>query len=72
MHLNNLKCSLGCIVDKDQHHIFENCVALKPYQHNNLHDCMFEDSDKQKDAISVFLLIEQRRQDIFQCAEHNL
>ena len=72
MHPNNLKCSLGCIADEDQRHIFENCSALKSFQYTNLYNFIFEDSDKQKEAISVFISIEQKRQELFQCAENNL
>ena len=72
MHPNSLKCSLGCIADEDQRHIFENCSALKSYHYKYLYDFIFKDSDKQKEAISVFISIEQKRQELIQCAENNL
>ena len=72
MHPNSSKCSLGCIADEDQRHIFKNCSALKSYQYKYLYDFIFKDSDKQKEAISVFISIEQKRQELIQCAENNL
>ena len=62
MHYNSLKCSLGCIADEDQCNIFQQCGVLKSNQTNNQYNNIFEDSDKQKDAISVFISIEHRRQ----------
>ena len=72
MHYNSLKCSLGCIANEDQFHIFQQCEVLKSNQNNNLYNNIFEDSDKQKDAISVYISIEHRRQQLIQCADSNL
>ena len=66
MHLNNMKCSLGCNADEDQQHIFENCGVLHTDQNRNIYNYIFEDSDKQKEAISAFIIIEERRRELIQ------
>ena len=72
MHSNRLQCSFGCIAVEDQRHIFPHCGALRSEQNNILYDNIFEDSDKQKDAISAFISIEHRRQQSVQCEDNNL
>ena len=64
MHLPNLKCSLGCNSDEDQRHIFEQCEVIKSHLHMKLYDNIFQDSTKQKEAISVFLMLEERRKEL--------
>ena len=64
MHLLNLKCSLGCNSDDDQHHIFENCEVLKSHLHINMYDYIYLDKEKQKEAISLFTTLEERRKAI--------
>ena len=63
MHSPNLKCSLGCNSDEDQRHIFEQCKVKKSHVHMELYDHIFHDSTKQKEAISVFLILEERRKE---------
>ena len=47
---------LGCIPDEDQRHNFQNCRALNSDLNKNLYDNIFENSDKQNKAISVFII----------------
>ena len=57
----NPKCSLGCNSDEDKRHIFEQCEVLKSHSYINLYDNIFQDSTKQKEALSVFIMLEERR-----------
>ena len=64
MYSQNLKCSLGCIADEDQRHIFENCAFLDWSLGTKIYDYIFEDSDKQKETISTFIITEERRRNL--------
>jgi hypothetical protein len=64
LHSPNLKCSLGCNSDEDQRHIFGQCEVLKSHFYNNLYDYIFQDSTKQKEALSVFIILEERRKEL--------
>ena len=68
VHPRNRQCSIGCSSDKHQRHIFENCKVLHSDKNRNLYDYIFGDSDKQKEALSAFILIEERRRDLIQSA----
>ena len=68
MHPKHLQCSIGCSSVEDQRHIFEKCKVLHSDQNRNIYDYIFGDSDKQKEAISAFILIEERRIDLIQSA----
>ena len=68
MYLKNPKCSLGCNADEDQRHIYENCEVLHSDQNKNIYSYIFEDSEKQKEAISSFINIEERRRELIQTA----
>ena len=62
LYKSNLKCSLGCFDNEDQIHIFTQCLWL---QNINLSSTeykdLFKDSNKQKEAIIVFLQKEKQR-----------
>ena len=66
MHPKNLQCYLGCSSDEDQRHIFEKCKVLQSDNNRNLYDYIFGESHKQKEAISAFILLEERRRDLIQ------
>lgn len=70
MYSQNLKCSLGCIADEDQRHIFENCAGLDSNIGTKMYDYIFEDSDKQKEAISTFIITEDRRRNLMKQADN--
>ena len=61
LHSLNLKCIHGCNKDEDQRHIFEECEVLKSNNNVKLYDYIFQDIIKQRQAISAFILIEERR-----------
>ena len=61
LHSLNLKCIHGCNKDEDQRHIFEECEILKSNNHIKLYDYIFQDIVKQRQAISAFILTEERR-----------
>ena len=61
LHSLNLKCVYGCNKDEDQRHIFEECEILKSNTNVKLYDYIFQDIVKQRQAISAFILIEERR-----------
>ena len=61
LHSLNLKCIHGCNKDEDQRHIFEECEILKSNNNIKLYDYIFQDIVKQRQAISAFILIEERR-----------
>ena len=64
MHSNNLKCSQGCPIQEDQRHIFSGCDKLNSDKNNNIYEHIFEDIDKQKEAIHTLLHIEERRKEL--------
>jgi hypothetical protein len=66
--LNNLKCYHGCNTDEDQRHIFEQCEVLKSNTEEKMYDLIFENEDKQKQAISTFMPIDEKRKSIKQGA----
>ena len=63
MNKNSLKCIFQCPSDEDQRHIFTNCEALKSSQNrdNVRYEDIFCTERKQKQAISLFLMTENRR-----------
>ena len=63
MNKNSLRCIFECPSDEDQRHIFTNCDALKSNQNkvNVRYEDIFCTERKQKHAISLFLMIENRR-----------
>ena len=63
-----MKCCLGCNTDEDQQHIYENCGVLHTDPNRNVHNSLFEDSAKQKEAISASTIIEERRRELIQSA----
>ena len=64
LHSPNLTCSLGCNSNEDQRHIFENCEVLKSNLSMNMYDYIFLDKEKQKEAIYLFTIVEERRKAI--------
>ena len=64
MHLNNLECSQGCQVQEDQRHIFAGCDKFNSDRNIDIYDYIFEDIDRQKEAICIFLHIEERRKEL--------
>ena len=64
LHSSNLTCSLGCNSNEDQRHIFENCEVLKSNLSMNKYDYIFLDKEKQKEAISIFIILEERRKEL--------
>ena len=75
MNSNNLNCSLGCLVPENQQHIFEDCKEIrKQIQYNNSYKIkdIYEDTHKQKAAISYFLQIEEKRLDLKKKLEDTL
>ena len=64
LHSSNLTCSLGCNSNEDQRHIFENCEVLKSNLSMNMYDYIFLDKEKQKEAISIFIILEERRKEL--------
>ena len=68
MHLNNRKCSLGCNANQDQRRIYEKYGVVHTDQNRNVYNYIFEDSAKQKEAISAFIIIEERRRELIQSA----
>ena len=69
LHLNNLKCFHGCNTDEHQRHIFEQCEVLKSNSEQKMYDLIFENEDKQKQAISTFINIDEKRKCIKQGAQ---
>ena len=55
MYSQNLKCNFGCSFDEDQRHIFEKYDILESNLGTNIYNYIFEDNDKQKEAISAFI-----------------
>ena len=66
MNKNSLKCIFDCPSDEDQRHIFTNCDALKSNQNkvNVRYEDIFCAERKQKHAISLFLMTENRRKNL--------
>ena len=53
-----------------QRHISENCAVLDSNLGTKMYDYIFEDSDKQKEAISIFIITEERRRDLMKQADN--
>ena len=66
MHSNNLECSQGCQGQEDQRHIFAGCDKLNSDMNTDIYDYIFEDIDRQKEAICIFLHIEEKRKELSQ------
>ena len=62
LNKGNLGCSLGCNTDENQVHIFQHCQALIPpnTQENVKYNFIFNEKSKQKQAIEIFLLLEEK------------
>ena len=52
---------MGCSENGDQHHIFEKCDFLDTNLDMNNYDFIFKDSEKQKQAIYLFNITEEKR-----------
>ena len=66
---------MGCLVPENQQHIFEDCKEIrKQIQYNNSYKIkdIYEDTHKQKAAISYFLQIEEKRLDLKKKLEDTL
>ena len=63
LNKGNLSCSLGCNTDENQAHIFQHCQVLIPpsTQENVKYNFIFNERSKQKQAIEIFLLLEEKR-----------
>ena len=64
MHLNILECSKGCQLQEDQRHIFSGCDKLNSHKNSNIYAFILEDIYRQKEAISIFLHLEERRKEV--------
>ena len=63
LNKGNLGCSLGCNTDENQAHIFQDCQVLNPQntQDNVEYNFIFKETNKQKQAIQIFLSLEEKR-----------
>jgi hypothetical protein len=61
LNSGNLKCTLGCLEEEDQAHIFENCRYLNTSKENICLNHIFQDLNTQKDAIQKIMRIENER-----------
>ena len=54
---------MGCNTDKNQAHIFQDCQVLHPQntQDNVEYNFIFKETSKQKQAIQIFLSLEEKR-----------
>ena len=61
MNSGDLRCSLGCLDDENQGHIFEKCPFLKTKEEQISLEYIFMDHIRQKEAIIKILRIEKER-----------
>ena len=64
MHSNNLYCSYGCLANEDQRHLFQECSRLDSKDKEDVYDFLFQNTGRQKKAVSAFIQIERRRKEI--------
>ena len=64
MHSNNLYCSYGCLANEDQRHLFQECSRLDSKDKEDVYDLIFQNTGRQKKAVSAFIQIERRRKEI--------
>ena len=64
MYKNTLQCSLGCLAEENQKHIFEDCIPVREKLHLKeifKIDLIYGDLSKQKAAVDNFIQIEENR-----------
>ena len=64
MYKNTIQCSLGCLAEENQKHIFEDCIPVR--EKLNLKerfkiDLIYGDLSNQKAAVDNFIQIEENR-----------
>ena len=63
MNKNNLQCTFGCTSIEDQRHTFLICKEIRSQVNvgNTQYENIFCDIDRQKEAIQIFIQIEDKR-----------
>ena len=64
LNRGNLRCSLGCIEDESQTHIFEKCVPIREKLKLNTSTSMasiYQSVSEQKEIITIFEQIDDQR-----------
>ena len=64
MHSNDLECSYGCHANEDQRHLFQECSILDSKDKEDVYDFIFQNTGRQKKAVSAFIQIEMRRKEL--------
>ena len=66
MNKHNLQCTFGCTSIEDQRHIFLICNEIRSQINvrNTQYENIFCDIDQQKEAIEIFLQIEDKRKEM--------
>ena len=64
MYKNTIQCSLGCLTEENQKHMFEDCIPVR--EKLNLKeifkiDLIYGDLSNQKAAVDNFIQIEENR-----------
>ena len=63
---------MGCNANEDQRHIFEKCDILNTNLDMKNYNFIFKDSEKQKQAIYLFILTEEKRRKLLKEKEPQL